>query len=186
MKHPFNSANLEKAITEYQGNQNFTHIVLPRLKILLAIKKELKDISKLNWEFEFNHTNVNQNSVRIHFTNQICNDFNFYYEIPLSMNFEFRVFLSNSTVHFLDLYNFLIEKNIINKDQYTLKAQYHTIPHFIINKKTKRYDMSILNKYSTYNEVIDQEIDEKVKAEIEGGIDRFNLIFEEIIKEFKI
>lgn len=186
MKHPFNKNNLEKAIKEYQNNQNFAHIALPRLKILLAIKKELKEISHLDWEFEYNHTNVNQNSVRIYFKNEISNNFNFFYEIPLSMNFEFRVFLSNSTVHFLDIYNFLIEKKIIEKDQYRLKAEYHTIPHFIINSETKRYDHSIINKYSLSEEVDDQIIDLKVKSDIEIGFDKFNLIFGEIIKQFKI
>ncbi|MBI9060066.1 hypothetical protein L3049_21165 [Labilibaculum sp. DW002] len=186
MKHPFNKVNLNKAIKEYQANQNFIHTALPRLNILLAIKKELKSISNLEWEFEYNHTNVNQNAVRIQFRNQISNDFNFFYEIPLSMNFELRAYLSNSTVHFLDLYNFLIDKNIIKKDQFALKAEYHTIPHFILNTKTKRYDMSILNQYSLSDEIDDQIIDKKVKADIENGFDQFNLIFEEIIKQFKI
>ena len=102
------------------------------------------------------------------------------------MNFELRVYLSNSTVHFLDLYNFLIDKNIIKKDQFALKAEYHTIPHFILNTETKRYDMSILNQYSLSDEIDDQIIDKKVKADIENGFDQFNLIFEEIIKQFKI
>lgn len=186
MKQPFTTANLEKAINAYQDYQNFTHTALPRLKILLAIKKELKDISGLEWEFEYNHSNIKQNSVKIHFKHQISTDFNFYYEIPLSMNFELRVFLSNSTIHFLDLYNFLIEKKIINKDQYRLKAEYHTIPHFIINSETRRYNMAILNKFAKAEEMSDQPIDEKVKNDIVNGFDRFNLIFEKIIRQFKI
>ncbi len=186
MKHPFNKSNLEKAIEEYQGNPNFIHNALPRLKILLAIKKELKEISSLEWEFEYNHTNINHNSVKIHFKNQISNDFNFHYEIPLSRNFELRVYLSNSTIHFLDLYNFIIEKKIIKKDQFALKAEYHTLPHFIINSETRRYNMSIINQYSTSDELENQSIDEKIKTDIENGFDKFNLIFEEIIKQFKI
>lgn len=186
MKYLFTTANLEKLIQEYSENQNFTLNILPRIKILLAIKKELNTIPQLNWQIEFNHTDVNLNRITIHYKNQVNNDFNFFYEIPLSLKFELRVFLSNSSIHFIDLYNFLLEKEIISKDQFSIKAAYHTIPHFVINSETKRYDMGIISKYSTNNDQLENFIDEKVKNDILSGIKIFNPIFDQLIAQFKI
>ena len=186
MKYIFTTANLEKLIQEYSENQNFTLNVLPRIKILLAIKKELNTIPQLDWQIEFNHTDVNLNRITIRYKNQVSTDFNFFYEIPLSLKFELRVFLSNSSIHFIDLYNFLLEKEIISKDQFLIKAAYHTIPHFVINSETKRYDMGIISKYSTHNDQAENFIDEKVKNDILSGIKIFNPIFDQLIAQFKI
>lgn len=186
MKYIFTAVNIEKLRQEYSGNQSFILNTLPRLKILHAIKKELNTIPNLEWQIEYNHTNVNLNCVTIQYQNQACKDFNFFYEIPLSLKFELRVFLSNSSVHFIDLYNFLLEKKIISKDQFSIKAAYHTIPHFVINSETKRYDMSIINKHSALTHLNENLIDEKVKKEIQSGFEIFNPIFNQIIEQFKI
>lgn len=186
MKTLFNQVNLEKFSQEYSGNENFTHIALPRLKILYAIKKELKSISKLDWYVEFNHSDINLNRVILRYRQSDNKDFNFYYEIPLSLKFELRIFLSNSSIHFIDLYNFLLEKKIIKKDQFAIKAAYHTIPHFLINSETKRYDMKIISKYSKLDQGDEKLIDEKVKKEIQTATQIFNPIFDQIITHFKI
>ncbi len=186
MKYPFTAENIEKLSEEYSENQNFSHNALPRLKILHAIKKDLNTIPNLDWYVEYNHTDVNMNRVTIHYQNQTHKDFNFFYEIPLSLKFELRVFLSNSSIHFIDLYNFLLEKEIMSKDQFSIKAAYHTIPHFVINSETKRYDMNIINKHSVHNDLNKNLIDEKVKNDIQSGFKIFNPIFDQIIAQFKI
>jgi hypothetical protein len=186
MKTLFNQVNLEKFRQEYSDNENFMHIALPRLKILYAIKKELKSLSELDWYVEFNHSDVNLNRVILKYRQSENKDFNFYYEIPLNLKFELRIFLSNSSIHFIDLYSFLLEKKIIEKDQFTIKAAYHTIPHFLINSGTKRYDMGIINKYSKQCNGDEKFIDEKVKKEIQTATQIFNPIFDRIITDFKI
>ncbi|WP_372753930.1 hypothetical protein [Labilibaculum sp.] len=186
MRSPFNQKNLNKFIQDYSGNENFAHIVLPRLKLLYAIKKELKNISEIEWYVEFSHADINLNRVVLQYIKSKNNDFNFYYEIPLNSKFELRVFLSNSSIHFIDLYNFLLEKKIIEKDQYKIKAAYHTIPHFILNTETRRYDMSILSKLAMISEKNEDLIDEKVKKEILIATQIFNPIFDQIIAQFKI
>ncbi|MBN2596885.1 hypothetical protein [Labilibaculum sp.] len=186
MKYTFTATNLGKLCEEYSENQNFVLNTLPRLKILHAIKKDLNTITNLEWNIEYSPANVNMNRVIIHYQNQACKDFNFFYEIPLSLNFELRVFLSNSSIHFIDLYNFLLEKKILIKDQFSIKAAFHTIPHFVINKKTKRYDISIINKHSNSYKFNENLIDENVKNDIQSGFEIFNPIFDQIIEQFKI
>jgi len=186
MKYPFTAENIKKLSQEYSGNQNFILNTLPRLKILHTIKKSLNTIPNLYWHVEYNHTDVSMNRITIHHQNKANKDFNFFYEIPLSLKFELRVFLSNSSIHFIDLYNFLLEKGIIRKNQFPIKATYHTIPHFILNSETKYYDMRIINKHSTHDDLNEYLIDEKVKNEIQSGFKIFNPIFDQIIEEFKI
>jgi hypothetical protein len=186
MKYPFTAVNLEKLSQEYSGNQNFILNTLPRLKILHAIKKDLNTIPNLDWHVEYNHTDVNMNRVTINYQNKACKDFNFFYEIPLSLKFELRVFLSNSSIHFIDLYNFMLEKGIVSKNQFSIKAAYHTIPHFVINSGIKRYDMSIINRHSNHDDLNENLIDEKVKNDIQSGFEIFNPIFDQIIEQFKI
>ncbi|MDM8162027.1 hypothetical protein QUH73_19575 [Labilibaculum sp. K2S] len=186
MKYTFTATNLAKLSEEYSENQNFVLNTLPRLKILHAIKKDLNTITDLEWNIEYSPVNINMNRITIHYQNQACKDFNFFYEIPISLNFELRVYLSNSSIHFIDLYNFLLEKEILTKDQFSIKAAYHTIPHFVINKKTKRYDISIINKYSNTNEFNKNLIDENVKNDIQSGFEIFNPVFDQIIEQFKI
>lgn len=186
MKYPFTATNIEKLNQEHSMNQNFTQNVCPRLKILHAIKKNLNAIPNIDWYVEYNHIDVNMNRITIQYQNKACKDFNFFYEIPLSLKFELRVFLSNSSIHFIDLYNFLLENKIMKKDQFSIKAAYHTIPHFIINSSTKRYDMNIINKYSISNDQNENLIDEKVKNDIQSGFEIFNPIFDQIIAQFKI
>lgn len=186
MKYPFNAINIEKLNQEYSGNQNFIHNTLPRIKILHTIKRNLNIIPNLYWHVEYNHANVNMNRVTIHYQNKASKDFNFFYEIPLSLKFELRVFLANSSIHFIDLYNFLLENRIMTKNQFSIKAAYHTIPHFIINSETKRYNMSIINKHSAHNDLNENLLDEKVKNDIQSGFAIFNPIFDQLIEQFKI
>jgi len=179
----FDKESIEKATTTFQNNNNFIYTALPRIKSLYTIKKSLKAIPNLEWMFEFNHTNVNDNKVIIRYNHNKSSDFSFSYEIPLAQKFELRVFLSKSSVHFIDIYNFLINRNIISKDQFPLKAAYHTIPHFILNKN-KRYDLGILKQNSTNWDL--NLVDDIIKKELHNSFSIFNPIFNEILKNFKL
>jgi hypothetical protein len=86
-------------------------------------------------------------------------------------------------VHIIDIYNFLINRNIISKDQFPLKAEYHTIPHFILNKN-KRYDLGILKQNSTNWDL--NLVDDIIKKELHNSFSIFNPIFNEILKNFKL
>ncbi|GAB7086836.1 hypothetical protein [Marinifilum fragile] len=178
--------NIEKAINLFAQNQNFTYTAYPRLKTLYAIKKEFKHIPELDWKFEFDHVNVNQNRVIIEYRQNKSEDFSFYYEIPLLVNFELRVFLAKSSIHFLDLYNFLLSNDIIKENQFKLKAEYHTIPHFIINQKVKRYNTGILNKIQNNTDFDGLPVDDNIKNEIDLGFQFFNPIFNQILSQFQI
>ena len=116
MQFKLNKENIEKAIVIFADNQNFTHTAKVRLLMLNTIKKEFKHLAELDWFFEFDHVNVNNNRVYIEYTQNKSKDFTFFYEIPLTINFELRVFLAKSSIHFLDLYNFLLlnEKLVIS------------------------------------------------------------------------
>lgn len=186
MKYAFTEINIEKAILEFSENSNFIYTALPRLKMLFAIKKDFLNLSNLVWFFEFDHVNVNNNNVSIHLQHSSSEEFSFYYEIPLSQGFEFRVYLAKSTIHFLDLYNFLIEKGTLKKDQFILKAAYRTIPYFVLNTETKKYNRGILNQYSGFDNLTKDIIDENIKNEIQKGIKMFTPIFEQLLNQFKI
>ena len=186
MKFNFNKNSIEKAIGLFSANQNFIYTALPRLKALYDIKKEFKNIANLEWSFEFDHVNVNTNRLLISYSQDKSSDFEFYYEIPLIQRFELRVYLAKSSVHFLDIYNFLIEKNIITSNQFILKAEYHTIPHFIINENIKRYNQGILNQYRNEKDFDGELIDSSIKNEIERGFRIFNPIFSQILNQFII
>ncbi|MDQ2180051.1 hypothetical protein [Marinifilum sp. D714] len=178
--------NIKKAFELFAHNQNFTYTAYPRLITLYAIKKEFKHIPELEWNFEFDHVNVNKNRVIIEYRQNKSDNFSFYYEIPLSINFELRVFLAKSSIHFLDLYNFLMINGLIKENQFRLKAEYHTIPHFVINQKVKRYNTGILNKIKDNNDFDGLPVDDNIKNEIDLGFQFFNPIFNQILSQFQI
>lgn len=186
MKFTFDKSNLEKASQMYADNQNFSYTVLPRLKVLYAIKKKFKSISDVEWFFEFDHVNINRNRVFIKFNSTKSEDFTFYYEIPLCQKFELRVFFAKSSIHFIDIYNYLINNNILLKNKYPLKAEYHTIPHLVINKNTKKYNVGILNQYTNSIDINQEIIDKDIKNEIANGFNIFNPVFNQILNQFKI
>ncbi|WP_421920176.1 hypothetical protein [Marinifilum sp.] len=178
--------NIEKASQIFEYNQNFIYSVKARLKVLYAIKKEFKHIPELDWHFEYDHVNVNKNRLIIEYRQAKSHDFSFFYEVPLSTNFELGVYFAKSSVHFIDIYNFLLSNNTINKDQFQLKAEYHSLPHLIVNKKTKRYNTGILNKINSHNDLDTLPVDQDIKAEFELGFHFFNPIFNQILSQFKI
>lgn len=186
MQFKLDRESIEKANEIFGNNQNFKFTAHPRLKSIYAIKKEFKNIPNLEWFFEFDHVNVNQNRVFIEYRQNKSQDFSFFYEIPLSINFELRVFFAKSSVHFIDIYNFLLSNEIITKNQFRLKAEYHTIPHFIINKNTKRYNTGILNKMVNNNDFDGLPIDDNIKNEFDLGFQIFNPIFSQVLSQFQI
>ena len=185
MKAELNQQNIDKAEEQFSSNMNFALTVLPRLKLLYAIKKELKSSNDLCWFFEFDYVNVNQNRVLIEYLPSVNTELALYYEIPLVMKFELRSFLGNSSVHFLDVYNFLIEGLYIKEKQFTIRAEYRKVPHFILNLKVKRYQMSILNQYSGSIPNFNPPIDELILEELSHKFNLFNPIFKLIIDNFR-
>ena len=185
MKAELNQENIDKAEEMFASNVNFTLTVLPRLKLLHAIKKELKAFNDLRWFFEFNFVNINQNRVFIDYIPSNGTGLALYYEIPLVQKFELRSFLGNSSVHFIDVYNFLIENVYIKEKQFTIRAEYRKIPHFILNLRVKRYKLPILNQYSDSIPSINVPIDELILEELSDNFELFNPIFKLIIDNFR-
>ncbi|MFA8436414.1 MAG: hypothetical protein ACEPOZ_18030 [Marinifilaceae bacterium] len=181
MKGSLTKENLEKAEIVFHDYEHFTHIISPRLKALYRIKKELKNYQELKWRFNYNHANQNNNVVEIEFTPCQGTDFNFFFQIPLRQSFEFRLFLGTSSIHFIELYNHLINNKIISKDEFPIKAEYRTIPHFILNKDVKRYQLNILKDISRSNDIPDC-IDDSILKVIKEGLDRFIPIFHKFLK----
>ncbi len=184
MKLSLNVDNIKKATEKFSNNDHFHHIVLPRLLSLCAVKKALRNIPDVKWTFEYNFTNINNNRVIIEYQPSESSELNLFYEIPLNQKFEFRAFLGISSAHFLDIYNFLINNNIIKENQFTLKAEYHTIPHFILNQH-QRYNVGLLSAIST-NWDMENNIDNNIKEEIKKGIEQFQPIFEIVTSHFKL
>lgn len=185
MKAELNQQNIDKAEELFSSNQNFKLTVLPRIKLLHAIKKELKSYHDLRWFFEFDYVNINQNRVIIDYLPSANTELSLYYEIPLVRKFELRSFLGNSSVHFLDVYNFLIENSFIKEKQFAIHAEYRKVPHFILNLNVKRYQRPVLNQYSGTIPNLNMPIDELILDELSHKFDLFNPIFKLIIDKFR-
>jgi hypothetical protein len=185
MKAELNQQNIDKAEELFLSNPNFKLTVLPRLKLLYAIKKELKSYNDLKWSFEFDHVNVNQNRVYIDYLPSANTELSLYYEIPLTQKFAIRSFLGSSSVHFLDVYNFLIENSYIKEKQFAIHAEYRKVPHFILNLKVKKYQVPVLNHYSDPELNLSLPIDELVLEEFITSFNLFNPIFKLIIDNFR-
>lgn len=185
MKAELNQQSIEKAEDLFSLNPNFSLTVLPRMKLLYALKKELKNYSDLRWYFEFDHVNVNQNRVIVKYLPSLDTELSLFYEIPLVKKFELRSFLGNSSVHFIDVYNFLIENSYIKENQFRIRAEYRKIPHFILNLKAKRYQLPILNQFSDSNIETNAPIDEFILEELNFNFSLFNPIFKLIIDNFR-
>jgi hypothetical protein len=185
MKAELNQQNIDKAEKLFLSSPNFKLTVLPRIKLLYAIKKELKNCSDLRWFFEFDFVNVNQNRVIINYLPSLNTELSLFYEIPLIQKFELRSFLGNSSVHFIDVYNFLIENSYIKEKQFTMRAEYRKVPHFILNLKVRRYQLPILNQYSDSVKNANAPIDEVIFDEISRNFDLFNPIFKYILDNFR-
>lgn len=182
MRSQLNKTNIEEVTKKFTTNDHFKHIALPRLLAIYAIKKTLRNVTDIKWFFEYNFTNTNNNRVILEFQHNKQDDLTLFYEIPLTQKFELRVYLGISSAHFLDIYNFLINKNIITENQFTLKAQYHTIPHFILNTKFK-YNIGILQQI-TINSDLSENIDTTIQEDIKNGLEQFNPIFKYIANTF--
>lgn len=185
MRAELNQQNIEKAEELFSSNMNFSLTVLPRIKLLHAIKKELKTFSDLRWSFEFDYVNISQNRIIIDYLPSVNTELSLYYEIPLIQKFELRSFLGNSSVHFIDVYNFLIEKSFIKEKQFTIRAEYRKVPHFILNLKVKRYQLPVLNQYSDLKPNLNTLIDELILEELSNSLNLFNPIFKLIIHNFR-
>ena len=185
MKTELNQQNISQAEELFASNVNFTVTVLPRIKLLYAIKKELKAYSNLKWSFEFDYVNINQNRVIIEYLPSANKELALFYEIPLVQKFELRSFLGNSSVHFIDIYNFLIKSDYIKENQFTIRAEYRKIPHFILNLNIKRYQRPVLNHYSSIKQDSINSIDDLVLEELKRNFDLFNPIFKFIIDNFR-
>ena len=185
MKAELNQQNIAQAEESFASNTNFTITVLPRIKLLYAIKKELKAYHDLKWSFEFDYVNINQNRVLIEYLPSVNKELALFYEIPLVQKFEFRSFLGNSSVHFIDIYNFLLDNDYIKENQFTIHAEYRKIPHFILNLKVRRYQRPILNHYSSLKQDSINPIDDIVLDELKRNFDLFNPIFKLIIDNFR-
>ena len=185
MKAELNQHNIDKAENLFLSNLNFKLTVLPRIKMLYALKKELRNFSDLRWSFEFDFVNVNQNRVIIDYLPSANTELSLFYEIPLVQKFELRSFLGNSSLHFIDVYNFLIENSYIKEKQFTIRAEYRKIPHFILNLKVKRYQVPILNQYLDSKTELSAPIDALILEELTSKFNLFNPIFKLIIDNFR-
>lgn len=185
MKAELNFENINKAVELFESNLNFTCTVLPRLRLLCAIKKELKFYHDLRWSFEFDYVNINQNRVIVEYLPSVSSELNLFYEIPLVQKFELRGYLGNSSVHFIDIYNFLLEKEYVKEKQFVIHAEYRKIPHFILNLKVKRYQKPVLHHYLKSKDDLNSLIDDVILEEIKRNFDLFNSIFNFIICSFR-
>ncbi len=182
MKFTLNKNNIKTATNKFSTNEHFKHIALPRLMVIYAIKKTLCNIPELKWFFEYDFTNINTNRVVLEYQHPMSADLKLFYEIPLTQKFELRAFLGISSAHFLDIYNFLLNKKIIKENQFILKAEYHTIPHFILNK-TQQYNIDILRSIELSSD-LEKYIDNHIQQDIKAGIELFQPIFKTTIEHF--
>lgn len=184
MKVLLTKENIGKVHDTFSNHPHFSEIIHPRLKILNNIKKELKDYPDLEWSFNYDHVNMHNNHVQLQYLPCRGTDFTFFFQIPLIQGFEFRLFLGTSSVHFIDLYNYLINNNLIAKNDYPIKAEYRTIPHFILNGNTKRYQMKTLNQVASPDHG-DKVIDEHILSVIESELNKFIPILKHLLQNLK-
>lgn len=172
--------NILLAYKKFNLNDHFQQIIFPRLKVIYFIKKELKDFPELQWSFQYDHINIHNNHIKLSYIPCKGSDYEFSYEIPLMQNFELRLFLGKSSVHFIELYNHMINDNLIEKNQFPIRAEYRTLPHFLLNGEVKRYQMSILQqiiKQDDFQSIIDTLILDVIRE----AILQFNPILKKIL-----
>ena len=186
MKIELTTENIKKAILEFSNNSNFTLSILPRLKVLYYIKEELDYMSEMSWYFEYNYVNINNNRIIIEHLPSANTIFNFYYEIPLTSRFELRAFLGNSSLHFIDINNYILKQNLIQENDYKMIAEYRKVPYFIVNESTNRYNNPIIRKFAVSSSLFNKTLDTNLLSEIKNGIIRFNKIFNFTLNNFNI
>jgi len=148
---------IDQLCEQYKDDPHFSSIALPRLRLINKLNIFFVDHNQLVWEIVYSPINKATNCVRIHL-NDAQNRFAFYYEIPLMQRFDLHLYLGNNTFNFFEAHPLLIEKGVITKDEYTIKATNHTLPHFDLNIPKARYDRALLEDDVTLDMVRESQI----------------------------
>lgn len=161
--------NIEKLKLEYEFDDHFSSIALPRIAFLNKLKDLFIEHEKLNWELHYSPVHKASNCVRV-VLNDPSDKFAFYFEIPLMQRFDLLLFLGNNTFNFFEAYPLLLSKGVFAEGDYKVKATSRILPHMDINTPRARYEYELLSEQTKVNEILNSQIYKNVLA----AFDKFN------------
>ncbi len=154
----------------FASDENFSAIAWPRLRLIEALKNKLAVGDALSWKVKYSPVNSAENCVMISLFDA-RKKFHFYYVIPLGLRLNVYLFLGDNTFNFFEAYPLLIQKGVIQDDEYRVAATNNTLPHLVLSQKTDRYEVSMLadRKFS------DDELQQSALfGMLDGAFKKFN------------
>nr|WP_321408925.1 hypothetical protein [uncultured Carboxylicivirga sp.] len=148
---------IDQLCEQHKEDPHFATIALPRLRLLNKLQVFFIDEARLIWEIVYSPINKATNCVRIHL-NDPNERFAFYFEIPLMQRFDLHLYLGNNTFNFFEAHPLLIEKKVIEKDEFEVKATNHTLPHLDLNVPKARFERPLLEEEITLDSVRESQI----------------------------
>ena len=178
MIYTLNFENIESHKAVYSQNRHFAEVIYPRLVILNNVRNSLKEHSDLTWEYSYEPDQNHNNFCAVRFREQ--NEFfHMQYSIPLFQKFQLNLFFGRDTESFFSAYQMLVEKGIIQKNEYPVSVGLKSLPSLIINRNVVGYNETTLNEIRNGNHKI---VDPAVKRIIKESFDLYNSSLLKIIR----
>jgi len=166
---------IDSLITRYADDAHFSNIVLPRLRVLLAVQKEMN--SNLIWTLNYSATNRMENCLNISLPDE-RQKFHFYYSIPLGLRLSIHLYLGDNTFNFFEAHPFLIKQGVISTDEYKVEATINTLPHLVLTQRSDKYEQALLNK----TDFSSQELkNSTLYKALQKAFEKFNPVLTQII-----
>ncbi len=137
---PFGLESLRKA---FENDEHFLGIALPRIQLIMAIKKELDASNSLIWKVKYSPVNRAENCITVSLPDE-RKKFHFYYAIPLSLRLNVHLYLGDNTFNFFEAHPLLIQQGIIAENEYPVDATVNTLPHLVLSSRSDRFETSLL------------------------------------------
>lgn len=166
----FTSESINNLCIQNKDDVHFTHIVKPRLMFLLKIKELHSNFRNFKWFIRYSPVNKGNNALCIQLTDP-RDKFAFYFNIPLLQGFQLQLYLGNNTFNFFETHPLLIEKGVMRKDEYEVKATSNTLPHLILSNKSTRYQLDLIEDCNIEDIKIK---DSKINQCLENAFKQFN------------
>ncbi len=149
--------NIDQLQDLYAGyDDHFNLVAAPRIRLFLKMK-EIINNNHLLWTIKYSPVNKPENEIRASVVDP-NKKFHFYFAIPLSQKFELKLFLGDNTFNFFEAHPFLIQKEIIKKDEFNVSATLNTLPHLILSDKIQRIDRTLLESEVKMESVKESEL----------------------------
>jgi len=171
----FNAALLSELIGQYRNDDHFLNIVMPRLRLLFAIKEEMNH--DLIWTLNYSPTNKMENCVNISLPDE-RKKFHLFYSIPLSIRLCVHLYLGDNTFNFFEAHPLLLKHQVIKEEEYKIEATINTLPHLVLTNRNDKYDQLLLSQTEYDSGEIRRS---KVYTILEDAFNKFNPLLKQLI-----